>query len=46
MIFATERNERQSTCQHLHYDHVRDAFLFELVAVSEQCRARLQSEAK
>jgi hypothetical protein len=46
MIFATERKERQSTCQHLHYDHVGDAFLDELVAVSEQCCARLHSEVK
>ena len=46
MICATERNEHRSMCQHLHYDHVGDAFLFELVAVSGQCRARLQSEAK
>jgi len=33
-------------CQHLHYDHVGDAFLFELVVVSEQCHTGLQSEAK
>ena len=33
-------------CQHLDYHHAGDAFLFELVAASEQCRARLQSEAK
>ncbi len=33
-------------CQHLYYDHLGDAFLFELVAVSEQYRARLHSEAK
>ena len=33
-------------CQHLHYDHVGDAFLFELVVVFEQCRTGLQSEAK
>ncbi len=46
MIFATERKQRRSMCQHLHHDHAGDAFLFELVAVSEQCRARLHSEAK
>jgi hypothetical protein len=46
MTFATERKEPLLMCQHLHYDHAGDAFLFELVAVSEQCRARLHSEAK
>jgi hypothetical protein len=46
MIFAIEREERRSTCQDLYYDHAADAFLFELVAVSEHCRARLHSEAK
>jgi len=24
-------------CQHLYYDHLGDAFLFKLVAVSEHC---------
>jgi hypothetical protein len=33
-------------CQHLHCHDAGDAFLFELVAVSEECRARLHFEAK
>jgi hypothetical protein len=33
-------------CQPLHSDHAGDAFPVELVAASDQYRARLHSEAK
>ena len=46
MILATQRKERRSMCHRLHYDHAGEAFLFGLVSVSEQYRARFQSEPK